>query len=121
MSRVLWALLSYPLSLLVAFMGIVFPLEGMSGLLYLNLMFLTWIILAVWFGVIYFKYASLKDRKGFLRLMKVNTLSLVLMFLIMLALRLEHIVEIGSVAVVSSASCFIVFSMLGFACKQMDG
>jgi len=58
MNRMLWALLSYPLSLAVPFMGLLFPeehRESMQGFRFFIALFLVWIILAVWFGISYFK------------------------------------------------------------------
>ncbi len=123
MNKTRWALLSYPLSLLtMLFIGlVVFPLDGMKSLIYLNLLMLTWIILAVWFGYTYFKYARFRNTRQSLRLMAVHILSLATLLIIMVALRLEHILQIGlGGAVVPAVSCFIVFSLIGLACKHMD-
>lgn len=126
MNRMLWAFLSYPLSLLVIFMLWLSPerhRESMDGLVFVFALYVIWIILALWFGSYYFKYLRLKNRRSFLWLMIVNTLSLVFMVVIMLVLGEDHIIDILPFVLVPSVSCFTGFSIAGLAynaCKNMD-
>ena len=123
MNRMLWAFLSYPISLSVVFVAVVFPLGGIEDMLYMCGLFLIWLVLAVWFGIGYLRHALLKDLRGFLGLAAANILSLGLMFIIMhepgLDRKIGSVSKIASVAFVLSVSCFIVFSIIGFACKKM--
>ena len=124
MIKLLWALMSYPLSLLVIFMPAVFPLEGMDSFLYVSVIFLVWIILAVWFGISYFKHAYLKNVLGLLILMLVHILSVVMMFAVIAIPWVSQETLMGAndresftnVLVLGlPASCFILFSIIGFA------
>ena len=132
MMKMLWALLSYPLSLLMICMEVALPRDALPWAVYLLALFLTWIVLALWFGISYFKYARLKDVLGWLILMTVHILSLVLMFLVMTIpwVKQETIMSVGDAEVfvmwfslVPVVLCFIVFSAIGLTCtarKQRD-
>ena len=132
MSKMLWVLLSYPLTLVMVYMPVVFPLDGLENLIYVLVLDLIWIILALWFGCYYFKYISLRDLRSLAKLMTVNILSLVIMFLIMAIpwvgqQAMTEIIASGAdysatwFALIPSVSCFIVFAMVGLACKQKEG
>ena len=130
--KILWASLSYPLSLLMVFMPVVFPLEGLADILYLLALDSIWIILALWFGCACFMYARGRDVRGWLMLVMANGISLGIMFFIMTMPWMRHldmtVIIAGDAyfsarwfALFPSVLCLVVFSALGFTCKQTDG